>query len=311
MKTKLLTTLLMAAFAITACAADFKTQNNKMLHGIRTSTADKLIEVDTNDGASNPKFKIVNSDKNWHATTNKFKFGDAAASDKTLEADKGLGATNPKMRFNNTSGVWQISNDGTAFFDIGTGAVVTNTFFVSANIAGANPSLGTSAQTAYTGITNSSLTLTNNTGSVTAQIACAGTTASSGTTCTAADESLGVAFTIASTGTYKACASGAVTLGGATGSMVTFQIVETPNTAQTISTEGNGRIHLQNSAANAGQVTLPFEVCGIFVFGSTGQKTLRLFYEQNAVGAAPLIYADASGTDGQRDLLWTVYRIAD
>lgn len=109
------------ALAVTALAADFKTQNNKMVHGIKSSTADKLIEFDTNDGASNPKIKIVNSDKNWHLTTNKLKLGDAAASDKTIEADKGAGASNPKLKFNNSLSKWQFSNDGTAFSNLGAG----------------------------------------------------------------------------------------------------------------------------------------------------------------------------------------------
>lgn len=186
---------------------------------------------------------------------------------------------------------------------------------VDANIVGANPSLGTSAVTTYTGITNGSLTLTQNAGSIAAQIPCAGTTESSGTTCTAADESIGVSFTAPVAGDALACAS--FTWSAITGAAIdyranaAFQIVETGNANQTIIQEGKSRIKglIYTVAAVALTGDVPFRVCGTFNFTSIGKKTLRLMYEQSIGGtiSSSIILADADGNNGQRDIHWEVY----
>lgn len=108
--------------SLTAIAADMKTSSNKLIHGIRGSTGDKTIEIDTNNGASNPKIKITNADKNWHLMTNKVKIGDATASNKTLEWDIGAGSANPNFRWNNSTSKIQLSTDGTTYYDISTSA---------------------------------------------------------------------------------------------------------------------------------------------------------------------------------------------
>lgn len=193
---------------------------------------------------------------------------------------------------------------------------------VDANISGANPSLGASAVTSYTGIENASLTLTNNStfgpGVMNASIPCSSTntptvTPSATDTCSAGNESVGVAFYVPEPTTVIACVEFAYFNSGTcctTESKTTFEIVETPTNAQTINQEGNSRVtggvDTDSSGANAGRT--PFNLCGTFYFATAGQKVLRLFYEQSITGApaAPLIYGDADSNNGQRDIHWTV-----
>ncbi len=189
---------------------------------------------------------------------------------------------------------------------------------VDANISGANPSPSGSSQSAYIGIENGSLTLTQNTGSATAWIPCSTTNDSSGTTCSAGSESVGVSFTIPKAGAYKACAEFTHVVsdnGAATNANVdiTWQLVETPNAAQTISQEGKSRIKSGLTTQSVGgeerlYVLSPVNVCGTFEFTSSGRKTVRLMYEQVISGtvAANAIYADAAGSNGQRDIHFTV-----
>lgn len=181
---------------------------------------------------------------------------------------------------------------------------------VDANIAGANPSLGTAAQTAYVGVENSALTLTNNSGSdPSVQIPCSATNPPTGSTCAAGNESIGVSFTIPRAGDYLACASFQTnSQAGASNGPPTFQIVETPTNAQTISQEGKSRVQGGgNGNITNGNLIWPFpSVCGTFTFASTGQKVLRLFYEQLANTTATVMLADADTSQGQRDVHWTV-----
>lgn len=192
---------------------------------------------------------------------------------------------------------------------------------VDANIGGGNVSLGTVAQSAYGGASNATLTLTNATGSgvLTAMIACDSTTAPSGTTCSAVNEAVGISFTIPTDGCavsgacdVRACVAFTHNMtNGAGGAINTyFEIVETPANAQTISQEGKSRI---GSGFNvpSNQHYAPLMVCGTFTFASAGQKTLRLFFEQEVGGTvtSSLITADQQGSSGQRDIHWEVYPI--
>ncbi len=182
---------------------------------------------------------------------------------------------------------------------------------VDANIGGANPSLGTSAVSTYSGIENGSLSLTN-TGTVTAQIPCSSTNSPSGTTCSTGNESVGVSFSLPRAGDVLACASFSVGNGQSAGNLAetVFQVVETPSNAQTISTEGKSR--LSSGTSTAGQATngiFPLRVCGTFNFSSSGQKTLRLMYEMAVSGtpSAPSLLSDGGASAGQRDIHWEVY----
>lgn len=187
-------------------------------------------------------------------------------------------------------------------------------FLVDANISGANFDLGTSAVTSYSEMTNASMTLTNNTSkgsSTSTQIACASGTASSGTTCSAANESNGIAFNIPTAGIYEACVEFAHYSERTAGSTfdTTFQIVETSNTSSTVIQEGGSRVDGGGTGATSAiGITNARNLCGTFNFSSVGQKTLRLVYEQSANGGST-VYADGNTSFGQRDIHWTVRSI--
>lgn len=179
---------------------------------------------------------------------------------------------------------------------------------VDANIGGAVVGLGTGAVSSYSEITSGSLTLTQNAGSIATQIACASGTASSGTTCTAANESVGVVFNVPTAGDVLACASFTHNGQGSGGEVITtFQIMETTNTSSAIVQEGKTRL-----VSGGGPTTIlknPLRVCGTFTFASAGQKTLRLQYEQAGSINVSEILADQNPAIGQPDIHWEVYPI--
>lgn len=184
---------------------------------------------------------------------------------------------------------------------------------VDANISGANPSLGTSSVSTYTGIEDASLTLTNNTtnqGSIpNVFIPCSSTNDSTGTTCSVGNESVGIAFTPPRAGWVQVCAAFTHRLvTGATGSISsTFQIVKTPNAAQTISEEGQERSLSRNSIAST-TISIPHKNCAKFYLDSVSKQTFRLFYEQatTATVTSNVINADADAALGQIDIHWSV-----
>jgi hypothetical protein len=186
---------------------------------------------------------------------------------------------------------------------------------VDANIGGANPSLGTGNVSDYTEITNGSLDLVNNSGPgvIPAQIPCSGTNPPTGLTCAAGNESVGVSFNLPAAGSVTACASFThdTSIGVSSSSSATFQIVETPNDAQTILQEGKERVTSGSTtnSTNGNILRLPRKVCGNFDFTSAGQKTLRLMYEQVSTGTInhALILGDRDTSFGQRDIHWEVY----
>jgi hypothetical protein len=186
---------------------------------------------------------------------------------------------------------------------------------VDANIGGANPSLGAGNVSDYTEITNGSLDLVNNSGPgvIPAQIPCSGTNPPTGLTCSAGNESVGVSFNLPAAGSVTACASFThdTSIGVSSSSSATFQIVETPNNAQTILQEGKERVTSGSTtnSTNGNILRLPRKVCGNFDFTSTGQKTLRLMYEQVSTGTInhALILGDRDTSFGQRDIKWEVY----
>ncbi len=184
---------------------------------------------------------------------------------------------------------------------------------VDANISGGNYDLGSSDQAAYVSMTNSAMTLTNNTSTtgnvLTAQIPCSTTNPPTGTTCGAGTEDNGVSFTLPVAGDVEACVDFShFSKSGASGDVsVDFEIVETPSNAQTISQEGKSRI--QSGVATASTSgSFPFHLCGIFSFTSSGQKTLRLMYEQDitATVTTNIIFGDVAAAQGQRDIHWVV-----
>ncbi len=180
---------------------------------------------------------------------------------------------------------------------------------VDANISGANPSLGTSAVTTYTGIESGSLTLTNNSGNgaISARIGCSSTNAPTGTTCSSGNESVSVSWAQPSAGDVIACASFTWQFNVGSGNIgPAFQIVETATNSQTIVQEGKSRVQ---AWSNTGQGMQSIRVCGTFSFTGSGEKMLRLMYEQIASGAPSTsqINADGDSNNGQRDIHWEVY----
>jgi len=188
-----------------------------------------------------------------------------------------------------------------------------SSWFIDANIGGANPSLGTAAQPSYVEIQNSSLDLVINTtkGSASAEIACASGTASSGLNCGGSAESIGIAFIPTTIGPAEACfefSHLADTLSGGTISSI-FQVVETTNTSQAIVNEGGERIHSGiSTASSAASSYYPHKVCGTFNFSDLSKKTIRLEYEQAVAGSlnASQLIADRGANTGQRDIHVTV-----
>jgi hypothetical protein len=193
---------------------------------------------------------------------------------------------------------------------------------VDATIAGANPSLGTVSVASYTGIENAGLTLTNNPGRgiLTAQIPCSSTNSPSGTTCSAGNESIGVSFTIPEAVDVRACASfthvGQPVTSAGNNFTATFQIIETPNNAQTLTQEGKSKVQHRITAEQAAVASIyaaPFRVCGTFTFSTSGQKTLRLMYEQ-AIPTGTIsfsqILGDQDAAHGQPDIHWEIEPLA-
>lgn len=181
---------------------------------------------------------------------------------------------------------------------------------VDVNIGGAQPQLSTASVSSYTGITNSGLDMVIAPGSASAEIPCSSTNPSTGLTCAAGDEQIGIVLpSLPSAGTYEVCAAFASEVSG-TGIDVsqTFQWGETSNTSQTILNLGGQRSPSRISGADTTQ--FPLNVCGQFTFADTSKRTLRLFYTQNwsSGSGAQLPIDRSSGVSGGRDMRISVRR---
>lgn len=192
-------------------------------------------------------------------------------------------------------------------------------WYVDANIAGANPSLGVAAVSSYTEITNASLTMTPRTGSAAVGIMCSSTNAAaspttSSSTCSAGSESLGANFNLPRSGVYEVCIqfSHFARADQAESLFSTFQLIETPTNAQTLTQEGGSRITSGISGMTVASGTLqasyiPNTNCSLFNW-SAGNKGVRLMYEQRVTGTPndSLIVGDADSSGGQQDIRLTV-----
>lgn len=190
-----------------------------------------------------------------------------------------------------------------------------SSWFIDANIGGANVNLGTGSVSSYTEIlsTGIDLVLNSSKGSASAEIACASGTASSGLNCGGATESIGIAFIPPQAGLHEACFDFSHYVDLSVNGLVfsTFQVVETSNTSSAILVEGGARVMSGSSygaAANGGLNSYPQKVCGTFNFADTSKKTLRLMYEQTTIATVGQndVRADRSSTYGQRDIRVTV-----
>lgn len=189
----------------------------------------------------------------------------------------------------------------------------TQDWFVDVNIGGADASLGVSSVSSYAEITNASLDMVPSSGSAGAKIPCSSTNASTGSTCSAGNEGVGIVFTNPTAGYYKVCAyfSHFISIGSATSLESAFELVETSPSSQTILQEGGAR--LTSGLNNGGSVlmnpTHPYSLCGKFYFSSVTERTIRLMYEQLISGTNSVtssVRGDRSGSLGQRDIRITV-----
>ncbi|MCH8156180.1 MAG: hypothetical protein IID18_00245, partial [Nitrospinae bacterium] len=93
---------------------------------------------------------------------------------------------------------------------------------------------------------------------------------------------------------------------------VTWQLIETPLQATTITQEGKERIFVKTRSAN-GTTAIDsahgVRMCGIFQFDSVQKRVIRLMYEQD-LSNSPVVnnqlVLDRSATLGQRDMHFTV-----
>jgi hypothetical protein len=184
---------------------------------------------------------------------------------------------------------------------------------IDANIGGANPSLGTVNVATYTEITNAGLDMVLAPGSAQAEIPCSSTNPSTGLTCAAGNESVGIVFTPPSAGTYEVCGqlmAGSQSTSG-TGNFA-LQWIETPNNAQTFTQEGGTKYGWRHETPGgvSSQQIFPVNNCSTFTFNDTSKRTLRLMYELVMSGTldSSNLFLDRAATVGQRDMKITVRR---
>lgn len=178
------------------------------------------------------------------------------------------------------------------------------------NIGGGLADLGVVAVSSYVELVNPNLDLVVNAGSKNAEIPCDTTNPSTGLTCAAGNEGIGIVIDITTAGMYQVCSEFSYfsQVDAAESLQAIFEWVETPNNAQTILQRGKSRtIAASRAGSTAGsnqQLGVPYNLCGTFNFATTGQKTLRLMYEQVVVGTPTIsqIVADRSASLGDRDI---------
>jgi hypothetical protein len=193
-----------------------------------------------------------------------------------------------------------------------------NSWYVDANMAGANPALGTVNVASYTEITDSGLTLTPASGSAPVGAMCSSTNAAtspstSATTCAAGSESVGFTTSIPKAGLYEICAYFSFSGSSNQSSLVfsTFELYETPTNAQTLTQRGRTRLITGGSGGStAGNTSVHVSTqanCALFNFTTGGQKGIRLMYEQEVTGtASAILIGDASASSGDRDIRFTM-----
>ena len=167
-------------------------------------------------------------------------------------------------------------------------------FFIDVNIGGAAVSIANTAGVA-TETTNGALDMVVNNGA--AKIPCSGVNASTGLTCSAGNESIGLVFNAPRSGDYKVCSNFTNSSSGNT----YFRFVETVNSTQTV---------LQTGKSTSGSSSVEQtgnRICSILSFASIGEKTVRLFHDSNAAGT---IQISRESTFYERDLNITVELIS-
>lgn len=223
-------------------------------------------------------------------------------------------------------GTGQTATGSAGDMAVSTGSVFAfqTPYHVAATLVGANVSLGTAAVSAYTEIADAGLTLTPQTSpqvSAAAGTMCSGTNAAttpstSPTTCAAGSESAGISVTIPYANRwYRVCAAFGYNLvaDSGAGASATFEIIETPTNAQTLSQEGGQKVSAGGTAmtiaTGAGWSNIvPVLVCSNFYFTVAATKGFRVMYEQSVTNTPTTsqILISGSSTNGQRDMYLTV-----
>lgn len=191
--------------------------------------------------------------------------------------------------------------------DISTLSSLPSQWFFQGNIASSgsdNVDLSTSDQASYVAGDVGSLVLEMMPGSATGQIACAGTTAPSGTTCSAANEQVGVQVTVPYTGYYEVCVTFAHYRVVDTSDYILagFGIMRTAANSQTILEDGGNRQQSTSVTPATLNETMPIHLCGSFgSLTANTAYTFRLMYEHdvNNTPTANAIVTNPSATWGQ------------
>lgn len=183
-------------------------------------------------------------------------------------------------------------------------------WFFDGSIGGAVVDLGTGTVASYATATNAGLDLVLHPGSVPGRIVC-NANPSTGLTCAAGNEEMGVSVDIPSAGMYEACFqfSHYSNIGASSELITVFQVVRTADASGAIVEEGKSKT--QHDIYNTGTNTVsgvPYTNCGTFNIPSAGRHAFRLYYEQLAAGTinASHVQLDRLGTHGQRDLHITI-----
>lgn len=226
------------------------------------------------------------------------------------------------LALNNGSGYNFVNIFAIPDFDIFS-VYASDRWYVNASITGANPSLGVSNVASYTEIIDAGLTLTPVSGSAAVGVMCSTTNAAtapstSATTCAAGSESIGINFTIPEPGTYEVCTQFSWDGQADTAEAViaTFQLIETPTSAQTLTLESDvkvqGKVGGMTIATGAdASNALPYNLCGLFNWQSAASGTtkgVRLMFEQLVTGSpdTSAVLADANSSVGQRNINFRV-----
>lgn len=188
--------------------------------------------------------------------------------------------------------------------------VRTTPFLIQGNIGGTNISLGTSNQASYVPITNGSIDMTLQNG--TAEIPCT-TGESSGLTCSAGDEVVGVSWYPDSVGFYEICFNldVRVLMGTSDAWDGTLQIVESANDDETsilYESKVYGHSYLGTSSVAGADMSAPFRLCHDFPVTSLGKKTHNVMYEQNLTGppSSISVIANRGAATGQSEISFRI-----
>ncbi len=163
----------------------------------------------------------------------------------------------------------------------------TQNWSVQANIAG-NVTLANAGSFSNLVLGNPALVLTNVPGlnRIPAEIPCDAGTASSGTTCVAAGETVGIAFNLPQAGLVEVCINATHSANNvSSGVGGVLRLVETTNTATTPIQDVGRFVDFANGTAGT-TTTTPLNLCSQFEFATAGKKTIRAHVDFSAGGLA-------------------------